>query len=384
MRAMNAPFCDAKDPRTGRMVDDFHPLEIIPFFRRWKPSQARDLVYTCIWSSGLGVIFWMIGGMFRPSGITPDALFSSVLVANSVGYTIHALFFATGRLGIDRRVRRYGTVFTTGYYTLLSTVGVIIGFALVAFAFDPGALDWILQPKWIATMGVSSAIISIMIAAIYIGRERQMRAQAALDNERLRIERAEREAALANLRALQAQIEPHFLFNTLANVSSLVDPDPKLARRMLETFIRFLRASLAATRSETTTLASEAELISAYLEVLEVRMGARLSKRIDVAPELGAFALPPMLLQPIVENAIRHGLEPRVEGGEVAFRARREGDSVVIEVADTGVGFQATTRGGVGLANVRDRLRLLYGDRASLRISDNLPHGALVTVRLPA
>jgi sensor histidine kinase YesM len=381
---MNTPFCDAADPRTGRTVDDFHPLEIIPFFRRWRPNAGRDLLYTLIWNCALGVLFWAIGAMFRPSRITLDGLASSVVVANGIGYTIHALFFATGRLGLDRRIRRYGTFFTTLYYTLLSTVGVVVGFALVAFAFDPDALDWILQPRWIAVMGTSSGVISIMIAAIYIAREREWRAQAALGNERLRIERAEREATLANLRALQAQIEPHFLFNTLANVSSLIDPDPKLAKRMLETFIRFLRASLAATRSETTTLGAEAELIAAYLEVLEVRMGPRLAVRVDVAPGLQGFALPPMLLQPIVENAIRHGLEPRVEGGEIAFRARREGEAVVIEIADTGVGFQATTRGGMGLANVRDRQRLLYGDRASLAISDNKPQGTVVTLRLPA
>jgi sensor histidine kinase YesM len=113
-------------------------------------------------------------------------------------------------------------------------------------------------------------------------------------------------------------------------------------------------------------------------------MGRRLEYRIDVPPELASFALPPMLVQPVVENAIRHGLEPKVEGGEVTFSARREDGRVRIEVADTGVGFGAATRGGFGLANLRDRLKLLYGDRASLDISDNRPAGTRVSIALPA
>jgi LytS/YehU family sensor histidine kinase len=258
-----------------------------------------------------------------------------------------------------------------------------VGFTIVALAFDHDALKWILQPRWIATMGVSSAILSTIIAGMFFAREREARATAALERERLRVERVEREAAIANLRALQAQIEPHFLFNTLANVTSLIDPDPATAKRMLESFIRFLRASLAATRSERTTLAAEVELITAFLQVLQVRMGERLRFRIELAPELAAFELPPMLLQPVVENAIRHGLEPKVEGGELVVHMRLAGKDALIEIADTGVGFQTTTRGGVGLSNLRDRLRLLYGERAALTIGENRPAGAVVTVRLP-
>jgi LytS/YehU family sensor histidine kinase len=224
----------------------------------------------------------------------------------------------------------------------------------------------------------------VVLSVIFFWRERSAVADAALAREREKGERIERESALANLRALQAQIEPHFLFNTLANVTSLVDPDPAKAKRMLESFNRFLRSSLAATRMEKTTLAAEGELIGAFLDVLQVRMGERLRYRVEFAPDLAAFELPPMLLQPVVENAIRHGLEPKVAGGEVAVVARREGDSVVIEVRDTGVGFAPATRGGLGLTNVRDRLRLLYGDAASLTIGEYAPAGTVVALRLPA
>ena len=262
-------------------------------------------------------------------------------------------------------------MFAAFYYTGLSTLGVVVGFAIVALAFDrefdrSGSCARAGSSPWPS----SSLILSIILAALFFARERQARdAEAELERERLRAERVEREAALANLRALQAQIEPHFLFNTLANVASLIDPDPTTAKRMLESFIRFLRASLTATRTESdharaprpsssprTCRCCRCAWARGCASASTCRAGAARRSR-----------LPPMLLQPVVENAIRHGLEPKVEGGErrVARAPRRRATSV-IEIADTGVGFQPTTRGGVGLSNLRDRLRLLYGERASL------------------
>ncbi len=363
---------------------DSHPLEIIPFFRRWKCGALRDLLYTFIWNCGLGFIFWAIGVMFRPSGTSLADLSASLIAANAIGYTLHAIFTVTSRLGIDRWARGRGVAITVAYYAVASTFGVLIGFTMMALAFNPRALQWILQPRWLASMGFSSLVISTVLVVVFFSRERQARAEAQAAQERERTERAEREATLANLRALQAQIEPHFLFNTLANVASLVDSEPARAKHMLESFNRFLRASLAATRTETTTLGADAELIAAYLEVLQVRMGKRLAYRIDVPQDLAGFVLPPMLVQPVVENAIQHGLEPKVEGGEVAISARRDGPQVRIEVTDTGVGFGATTRGGLGLANLRDRLRLLYGERAALAITENHPAGTRVSIALPA
>jgi len=383
MMSPTAPTAGAL-PAACRNVDDFHPLEVIPFFRRWRPGLARDLLYTLIWNCALGTIFWGFGSMFRSGGLSVDALRANLLVANTIGYTLHLMFFLTGKAGVDRWVRSRGGPVAAAYYAGVSMVGVVIGFVIFAAIFNPAALDWLLRPRWVATMALSGAIISTIIAAIFFAREREALALAALERERLRIERAEREAALANLRALQAQIEPHFLFNTLANVASLVDADPEQAKRMLDSFNRFLRSSLGATRMERTTLGAEGRLIAAFLDVLQVRMGDRLRYRVDIAPEVAAFELPPMLLQPVVENAIRHGLEPKVEGGEVAVRAWREGGEVRIEVRDTGVGFAPTTRGGLGLTNLRDRLRLLHGGRAGLDIREGEPAGTVVTMRIPA
>jgi sensor histidine kinase YesM len=285
------------------------------------------------------------------------------------------------------------------YFSVLPTVGVVGGFQawMLLFHLEVSATDKYMltvtpaargmwsDPHWVVSVVVTSMIISLMVAVIFSWRERAAHAQAQAAQDRARIERIEREAVVANLRALQAQIEPHFLFNTLANVTTLIERDPAQAKYMLEAFIRFLRASLAGTREESATLGAEAELIASYLAVLKVRMGARLRYAVDIPHDLAAYRLAPMLLQPIVENAIRHGLEPKVEGGEVRVAARRENGAVEIDITDTGVGFGATTRGdGVGLSNLRARLQGLYGSRASVAITDNAPAGTRVSVRLPA
>ena len=367
--------------------DDYHPLELFPYFRRFKPGVVRDVVFTFIWNCGLGFLFWLIaialGG--AAANARPVVLGWNLLIANAIGYCIHGFFLLGHVSTLAERAHKAGSVAITLYYMLVSTAGVVVGFLVVAQGLQEGQfINWFRNPRWVGVMVFSSVLISVIVSAIFFARERQARAEAALLAERGRADRIEREATLATLRALQAQIEPHFLFNTLANVSSLIDADPALSKRMLERFIRFLRASLDATRADSTTLAAEGELISAYLDVLQVRMGPRLRHSIDIAPDLAAFTLPPMLLQPVVENAIRHGVEPRVEGGEVRLVAAREGERVRIEVRDTGVGFASSTRGGTGLTNLRDRLKLLYGDRASVAIADNPGGGTIVTLTLPS
>jgi sensor histidine kinase YesM len=359
-------------------------MDVFPWFRRIPPTIGRDVVLTLVFNCALGLIFWAIGTVFGSGRVSLLALGWSLLVSNVMGYTIHALLTISTGLGIDPWMRRKGHLVTAIYYTSLSTAGIFLGWLLLAFTVDPGIRQWFTSPKWITGVALISFIISAILLAFIMLREREARAETDLERARLRAERIERESVHAQLRALQAQIEPHFLFNTLANVASLVDAEPATAKRMLERFILFLRASLAATREETTTLGAEGELIAAYLEVLQVRMGARLRYRVDIDPGVSGFRLASMLLQPIVENAIRHGLEPRVEGGEVRLGARREGGTVRVEVSDSGVGFASATRGGTGLTNVRERLKLLHGENASLTITDNPGGGTVVTLALPA
>lgn len=256
--------------------------------------------------------------------------------------------------------------------------------AWMDFLFLTPAVQAAIHLTWMRYLYLNRWGLEMLVYGFIFGVAAVAKLQLLAQRNSMRSLELQKELSAAQLHALQMQVEPHFLFNTLANVTSLIDSDPATAKRMLDSFIRFLRASLAATRMEQTTLGAERELISSFLQVLQVRMGERLRFNIDIAPELGGFELPPMLLQPVVENAIKHGLEPKMDGGEVAFRAWRDGGSVVVEIADTGVGFAPTTRGGVGLSNLRDRLKLLYGERASLQIGENTPVGTRVTVRLPA
>jgi signal transduction histidine kinase len=363
----------------------FHPLEVFPVFKRIHQSTVRDFAYTFIWSSGLGFLIFLVGAVFSPRFPDREDFVWTFLFSNAIGFTIHVMFMIGDRIGLEAWVRASGHFVKTAYYAGVSTGGVLLGYAWMAASIDPRLLkQWLKSPQWLAAFAFTSLVISVILSLIFFWRQRDANAQAALQTERLRAERIEREATLANLRALQAQIEPHFLFNTLANVTSLIDPDPAKAKRMLESFIRFLRASLNATRSESTTLADEAELIASYLDVLQIRMGTRLRYEVDFPPELHSVTLPPMLLQPVVENSIKHGLEPKVEGGTVSVRAHRNGGGVAVEIADTGVGFAPTTHGGVGLTNVRDRLRLVYGEGASLAVTEITGGGALVTVTIPA
>ncbi|MCV2366995.1 sensor histidine kinase [Roseateles oligotrophus] len=177
----------------------------------------------------------------------------------------------------------------------------------------------------------------------------------------------------AQLRLLQAQIEPHFLFNTLANVQGLIDYEPALAKRMLDAFTDYLRASLLQMRAQDVSLGEEFDLVQSYLTVMQCRMGERLRWRLDIPAELRAARIPPLLLQPLIENAIHHGLEPQIGGGQLVLRARFEGQGLCIEIDDDGIGLAAAQlrprRGnGVALQNIRERLRAAYGPEASLQL----------------
>ena len=195
----------------------------------------------------------------------------------------------------------------------------------------------------------------------------------------------EKELTEAKLNLLHAQVEPHFLYNTLASAQLLTRSDPVRAEAMLGHLIQYLRRSLPNAEGEMSTLGAELERALAYLEILKVRMGDRLDVQIDVAESLRGTPMPAMMLQTLVENAIKHGLEPRTGGGTVWIRARRDDDTVAVTVADNGEGFNSKTSGtGIGLKNVRERLRLRYAGAANLAVVANFPAGVAATVTVPA
>ncbi|GAB6194774.1 sensor histidine kinase [Lysobacter xanthus] len=195
----------------------------------------------------------------------------------------------------------------------------------------------------------------------------------------------EKELTVARLNLLHAQVEPHFLYNTLASAQLLTRSDPPRAEEMLGHLIQYLRHSLPRTEDEQSTLGAELERALAYLEIMKVRMGARLDVQVDVPERLRATAMPPMMLQTLVENAVKHGLEPRTGGGTIWIRARRSEDHVAVTVADDGEGLSGKTSGtGIGLKNVRERLRLVYDGAASLAVVANFPAGVAATLSVPA
>jgi signal transduction histidine kinase len=232
-------------------------------------------------------------------------------------------------------------------------------------------------------------VVSAILKASY-KRQLTAQAQAAQATEVAESEQLKRQVVEARMAAMQAQVEPHFLFNTLASIDHLIETDPPRASQMQKNLIALLRASMptmreAASNGAPRDLAREMAVIRPYLEILKVRMEERLSTRIDVPDGLLSAEFPPMMIQSLVENAIKHGLEPKAEGGELAITAEIVHGKLNVVVADTGLGFgKAATAGtGVGLANIRERLQLLYGGQASVVVSENRPSGTVVTIAVP-
>jgi 2TM domain/Histidine kinase len=270
-----------------------------------------------------------------------------------------------------------------GFYKhLMIYVLVITGLGIVNLTISPQRL-WFVFPAAGWGLGLVIHGASVWGGAFWLGREwEEKKIQQLLAREKIRSLSTEKQWVEARLHLLQAQIEPHFLFNTLANVVSLIDPAPAKARLMLENFIAYLRGSLAASRSLQGTFEQEVKLLGHYLDLLKIRMGDRLRYTLDVEPAIMAEPLAPMLLQPIVENAIRHGLEPKIEGGEVRLSAKRIGERIEVRVQDDGLGFRPGADAGIGLTNLRERLLVLYDGQASLKVEEIHP-GTQVTINIP-
>ena len=260
--------------------------------------------------------------------------------------------------------------------------GYALGHAIAGILLGNASLSLIDQdPRALVAFVLLSMIPGFVATWFFVSR-------AHLEASRTRAAQAERLAAEQRLRLLASQLEPHMLFNTLANLRALIGIDPARAQAMLDRLIPFLRATLAASRASTQPLADEFARIADYLELMQIRMGARLQAHLELPPELAACAVPSLLLQPLVENAIKHGLEPHVAGGRIGVRAAREGSTLVLRVRDTGAGLVAGAPppgSGFGLQQVRERLAALHGDGASLVLepAPDAEGGTLATLRLP-
>ncbi len=233
-----------------------------------------------------------------------------------------------------------------------------------------------------ATLGFLLMSLSAGAFGAYFFTSREMLAQA-----RLAREEAQRQASEARLKLLESQLEPHMLFNTLANLRALIGTDPERATAMLDRLNGYLRATLSASRTDALsgrhTLADEFDRLRDYLELMAVRMGPRLRFSLVLPDALATLGVPPLLLQPLVENGIRHGLEPSREGGEIRVIARQAEDGLELEVSDTGVGCEPSPRPGFGLSQVRERLETAYAGRARLDWHSSPGAGTRARLKLP-
>ncbi|HEY5310413.1 MAG TPA: histidine kinase, partial [Casimicrobiaceae bacterium] len=344
----------------------------------------RDLIYTAIWNTLFALILSLVWAAFDPGVPLARILKFNFVIAQCIGFTIQFFFSIVLNLV---PISPHSSYFArTVYFSAIPMAGVYVGYWIASVLLGWSDLQaTLLTVRGALGIALISVVLSSIVFAIHLPRERAARAQVLVAQERTRVAAAERETAIARMQLLEAQVEPHFLYNTMAHVVGLIDAEPASAKRMLERLIVLLRSTAGAANGGG-TLEAQVDHLRAYLDILALRMGPRLAWTIDVAPDLAALSLPPMLLQPVVENAIKHGLEPKVEGGSIAVEAGREGQSLVLTVTDTGLGFSARRIGdstGLGLANLRSRLATVYGAKAALTIEDNIPAGARVTIALP-
>jgi sensor histidine kinase YesM len=266
-------------------------------------------------------------------------------------------------------------------------LAMVLATVIKRYTIDSGyTIDYVIARRMGFLLTTWTGFVLGLLGSLIVHvRMRETRALAVLhkaEAERLQLQK---HAMESELKLLQAQIEPHFLFNTLASVQYLTETDPPQASRLLEHLLAYLRAALPQMRSASTTLGQEIEFAEAYLNILRMRMGPRLDFGIDVPAALRAHPFPPVLLISIVENAVTHGLEPLAAGGHVTIAACRDGDSLVVTVTDTGAGLAAGSRSshGVGLANVRERLAALFGARGRFTLEGVAPRGARATIEIP-
>jgi signal transduction histidine kinase len=322
------------------------------------------------------LISLLIGGLIAMTG-SSGALPQQLLVSVCIGLSIWTLAQA-GRLLTRDRLPTWLTLL------IAVPVGLVIGGRLASLfgAYDFVAV-WYRHPveQWqsIVVSLLFAFGASVIIALFTYNSEYRLE----LEQERRRGAESSQAQVQAQLALLQAQIEPHFLFNTLAHVVSAIESDPAAARTMLEQLTRYLRATLRRSHQADHRLAEEIELIEALLSIAAMRLGPRLRYDIKIDPALHALQLPPLLLQPLVENAIKHGIEPALGGGEIRVDSEVTSDEIRLRVTDTGVGLIASAPEGVGLSNVRARLRGLYGLQGRLSLSAHPQRGVVAQLHLP-
>jgi signal transduction histidine kinase len=322
--------------------------------------------------AGLGTTIALLVVVITPG----ESFLKTLLVSNIIGLCAWSVAVLVRHLSAGR-------VSVPAAAVLGAVPAMLAGLSMVGFLSGHQPLWWLQDPWHNWRTLATTALLTVAAVAFAVRSYAASDYRARLEAQGRQAAEARQGEALARLGLLQAQIEPHFLFNTLANVQSMIERDPRTAARMLDHLNRYLRASLGRTRAPSSTCAEEMELIGALLAIAEIRLGGRLRYRIELPQELRQARLPPLLLQPLVENALKHGIEPAVGGGEVEVLCAARGGHLVLTVRDTGLGFREEAPAGVGLSNVRARLSSLYGDEGCLTLYHNEPSGTVAEITVP-
>jgi len=334
----------------------------------------KDLVYTIIISAVIAVFLTL-------TGITTKSFVINLIVSQSFGISICSIIMFLLWIFKPKPEK----IVSVAFIVIIGIVsGTLIGLQTGTFILQQFfSIVLKRQEKGFLQAIILAITFGSVVSYFFYSKARLRVSKEVIQQERIKRLSSEKEALEANLRLLQAQIEPHFLFNTLSNVLSLIDTDPASGKSMLVDLIHYLRTSLSRTFPDPITLDQEMDMIKAYLNIQKIRMGERLHFNIELPDAVRKLPFPPMLLQPLVENAVKHGLEPKMEGGEITIKAVEKNDLIRIEVMDTGLGFSSFQKVGVGIGNVRERIKLLYGEKGRFIIEENKPNGVRAIIEVP-
>lgn len=322
---------------------------------------------TSLFCVAIAALLWVLSGR---SGFVDTAA-----VSLCIGLSIQTCFLTIGPR-LEQMMPRY----------LAAIPSVVIGFTtgmLLGGVLIRGNLMFYFDDEWSTV--VLAIFFGVIGYVIFGGRVHLMDLRAQVAEQALAQKQQEKEFLASQLKVLQAQIEPHFLFNTLSNVVGMIHTNPNGAEDTLINLTKLLRSTLERTRDGESTINDEITLLRAYLDIQKTRMQDRLSYSINVQKECEPHALAPLLLQPLVENAIIHGIEPAENGGEVVINITFVENELVMQVVDNGVGItEHGPSASIGLDNVRKRLETLYDNAARLQLKPNSPQGVIAELRLPA
>lgn len=356
-------------------LSDIERKQLADFSRRY---QGRNMWIPVAWMA----LAFSAAAVLLQQALAPAFPLHKILIgANAVGFTCVAMYVGAwfNYRQLSRRLLRVVCLTLA-----LAILGGLFGFVVTMLSGERNLAQWDQAPRLAAMIGLGAiTLLAVPMMLISAYRNHQFAALSAAMQRDAERERMARALSETQLRLLRAQIEPHFLFNTLGAVQQLAEEKAPAAAQLTANLIAFLRASLDEMRSDTVRLADEFRLLDAYLRVMQVRLGTRLSFTLTLPPALEAVRLPGMLLLTLVENAIKHGIEPALRGGDVSVSASARAGRLHLQVRDTGIGLADGALDGTGLANARRRLELAHHGAATLTLAA-LDVGTLAEITLPA